>query len=399
MIKFIILHCDGVADEPVEELGNRTPLEIAKTPNIDLIADKSELGTYEPIPPELHPGSDVGTLSLLGYNPIQYYTGRAPLEAASLGIELKKEDVAFRCNLVSVKKERNNFIMEDYSGGHISAEEGKILIEAIQKELGNSKMNFYPGLSYRNILVWKDGPLDVKIPPPHDIMGERINVFIEENISIKEIFLKSYEILSGHPLNRERVNNGKKPANAVWLWGQGKTPTIPTLKEMYKIESAVISAVDLVKGIGKLAGMKIINVPGATGYMDTNFKGKVEACVESLKEVDLILLHVEGIDEVSHTGDAKKKVEAIEIYDSEVVGRLMDKVQGFKNLRILLTSDHRTPVRIKTHSHGAVPYLIFSSDSIKKTGLRWTEKDCARGNYIQRGYELFKKFIEPALRK
>jgi len=393
-MKFILLHCDGVADEKVEELGYKTPLEAAKTPNIDVLADRSELGIYEPIPKELHPGSDVGTLSLLGYDPIRYYTGRAPLEAASLGIELGKEDVAFRCNLVSVKEKEGDFIMEDYSGGHISAEEGRILIEIIQKELGNSIMTFYPGVSYRNILVWKNGPLDAEIPPPHDIMGKKVNDFICGHKAIKDIFKKSYEILSNHPLNKKRVAEGKKPANAVWLWGQGKTPNIPPLKEIYKIESAVISAVDLVKGIGKLAGMKIINVPGATGYMDTNFKGKVEACVDALKEVDLVVLHVEGIDEVSHTGDARKKVEAIEIYDSEVVGRLMNLLRKPDNLKILLTSDHRTPVRIKTHSHGAVPYLIFSSESNKKTGLRWTESDCAKGIYIPIGYELFKRFIK-----
>jgi len=393
-MKFVLLHCDGVADEKVEELGYKTPLEVAKTPNIDILAERSELGIYEPIPKELHPGSDVGTLSLLGYDPLRYYTGRAPLEAASLGIELREDDVAFRCNLVNVKEAGEDFVMEDYSGGHISAEEGKVLIEVIQKELGNSIMTFYPGVSYRNILVWKNGPLDAKIPPPHDIMGKRVDEFIDKYKIIKDIFKKSYEILSNHPLNKRRLVEGKKPANAIWLWGQGKTPNIPPLKEIYKIESAVISAVDLVRGIGKLAGMKIISVPGATGYMDTNFKGKVEACVDALKEVDLVVLHVEGIDEVSHTGDAKKKVEAIETYDSEVVGRLMSSTKGFKNLKILLTADHRTPVRIKTHSHGGVPYLIFSSDSNKKTNLRWTESDCAKGNYIPVGHELFKRFIK-----
>jgi 2,3-bisphosphoglycerate-independent phosphoglycerate mutase len=393
-MKFIILHCDGVADEKIKELDYRTPLEAAKTPNIDTLANRSELGLYEPIPKELHPGSDVGTLSLLGYDPLKYYTGRAPLEAASLGIELGENDVAFRCNLVNVKEAEGDFIMEDYSGGHLTAEEGKILIEVIQKELGNSIMTFYPGVGYRNILVWKEGPLDAKIPPPHDIMGKKVNEFVEGYKVIKEIFKKSYELLSNHPLNLKRMSEGKRPANAIWLWGQGKTPNLPPLKKIYNIESAVISAVDLVRGIGKLAGMKIINVPGATGYMDTNFKGKVEACVETLKEVDLVVLHVEGIDEVSHTGDAIKKVQAIEIYDSEVVGRLMEKLKGFKDFKILLTSDHRTPVRIKTHSHGAVPYLIFSSNSNKNTGLRWTESDCAKGNYLTVGYELFKRFLK-----
>lgn len=394
-MKFILLHCDGVADEKVEELGHKTPLEVANTTNIDILARQSELGIYEPIPKELHPGSDVGTLSLLGYDPLKHYTGRAPLEAASLGIELKEEDIAFRCNLVTVKEDGEDFLMEDYSGGHISAEDGKILIEVIQNKLGNTKMTFYPGVSYRNILLWKNGPTDVQIPPPHDIMGKRVNAFIEKYKEIKDIFEKSYEILSNHPLNTKRTMEGKKPANAVWLWGQGKTPRIPSLKEIYKIESAVISAVDLVKGIGKIIGMKIINVPGATGYMDTNFKGKVEACLNALKEVDLVLLHVDGIDEVSHTGNAKKKVEAIEIYDSEVVGRLMKGLEGLRDFKLLLTSDHRTPVRIRTHSHGPVPYLLFSSGSIKKTDLRWTENDCSKGNYIPLGYELFGRFINP----
>lgn len=392
-MKYIILHCDGVADEPVEELGWKTPLEVAKTPNIDFLAERGELGSYEPIPPSLHPGSDVGTLSLFGYDPVRYYTGRAPLEAASLGIEMDPEDVAFRCNLITVKPEGNRFILDDYSGGHLSKEEGRELMRTVQEELGNSVMKFYPGVAYRNILIWKNGPMDVKIPPPHDIMGEDVRRFIEMHQKVYEIFMASFRLLSEHSVNKKRMEIGKKPANAIWLWGQGKPPSLPSMKKLYNLNSAVISAVDLVKGIGKFAGMKVIDVPGATGYMDTNFKGKVEACVKYLEEGDLVVLHVEGIDEVSHSGNALEKVKAIETYDSEVVGKLLEKLEGFRKWKLLLTSDHLTPVRIRTHSRGAVPYLIFPSHSSERRTARWTERHCKEGPFISPGHFLLSRFL------
>lgn len=397
-MKYILLHCDGVADEPLDEYGGRTPLELARKPNMDLIASYGEIGIYSPIPEGMPAGSDVGTMTLFGYDPKRYYTGRAPIEALSMGIDMDDEDVAFRCNLVTLIERNGKLIMEDYSAGHIQTDEGRILLNEIKKALDDSLRTFYPGVAYRHIMIWKNGPLNLSIPPPHDIMGEEIEKYLAPHPEIKELVFRSMEILKSHPLNERRKEEGKKPATSIWLWGEGKKVSLPDFKTIYGLNGAVISAVNLVKGIGRAAGMKIIEVPGATGYMDTNFKGKVEYAIDALKkDVDIVILHVEGIDEVSHEGDVEGKIRAIETYDIEVVGRVLREIEVFESYAIMLTTDHKTPVKVRTHTHGYVPFAIYTSlDASKKEGLprRFTEKDAGTGVRVEPPYELMRRFIK-----
>jgi 2,3-bisphosphoglycerate-independent phosphoglycerate mutase len=393
-MKYIILLADGMGDRPVDELQGRTPLEAANTPNMDSLFKKSRSGLVTPLVKGFPLGSDIGNMSILGNDPHEHYTGRAPMEASNLGIELSEREVAFRCNLVTVKAGK----MEDYSSGHITTDEAKILIKMIDKKLGSDEIKFYPGKSYRHIMVMKGGE-NVKATPPHDITGRDIAEFMPKGAKseiLRQLMEDSQMLLEGHEVNMTRRAEGKNPANMIWLWGQGKKLDLQKLKDKYGLKGAVISAVDLVNGIGRAMGLEVINVPGVTGYIDTNFSGKAEYALKTLKKKDFVYLHVEATDEMGHNGDIRGKIEAIEKIDKEVLGPIVEGMKNFKEYRILLTSDHATPVKVRTHTDDAVPFMIYDSRTEAAQELEgFSEKTAAKtGLFFDKGWELFDNFIK-----
>ncbi|MEW6409600.1 MAG: cofactor-independent phosphoglycerate mutase [Nitrospirota bacterium] len=372
-MKYIVLVGDGMADRPLEELGGKTCLQAADTPNMDKLASSGQVGMVRTIPEELHPGSDVANLSILGYNPLIYYTGRAPLEAASLRVDLSSQDVAYRCNLVTLTIKDNGAIMEDYSAGHISSEEARLLIEDIDKQLGNDNLRFYAGIGYRHIMVWKNGKEDVECVPPHDITGKPVVDYLpvgDGSDVLRRIMADSSVVLKMHPVNIERRENKRREANGVWLWGQGRVPQLPAFIKKYGLKGGIISAVDLTKGIGIYAGFKIIDVPGATGYLDTNYEGKADYAVEALNNLDFVYLHVESPDEAGHNGDIDAKIRAIEDFDHRVVRKVTEDMEQFPEYRILLLTDHPTPIGVRTHTREPVPFVIYDSRGSKVEGRR-----------------------------
>ncbi len=393
-MKYLILLADGMGDRPVDELQGKTPLEAANTPNMDALFLKSRAGMVTPLVKGFPLGSDIGNMSILGNDPHEHYTGRAPMEASNLGIELSDREVAFRCNLVTVKAGK----MEDYSSGHISTEEAKTLIKMIDKKLGSDDIKFYPGKSYRHIMVMKGGE-NVKATPPHDITGKEIAEYMPKG-SKAEILTRLMEdsamLLDGHEVNMTRRAEGKNPANMIWLWGQGKKLDLHKLKDRYGLNGAVISAVDLVNGIGIAMGLEVINVPGVTGYIDTNFSGKAEYALKTLKKKDFIYLHVEATDEMGHNGDVNGKIQAIEKIDKDVLGPIVEGMKNFKEYKILLTSDHATPVKVRTHTDDAVPFMIYDSRSQENRAAQgFSEKTAATtGVSYDKGWELFNDFIK-----
>ncbi|MCS7164173.1 MAG: cofactor-independent phosphoglycerate mutase [Thermodesulfovibrio sp.] len=397
-MKYIVVVPDGAADYPVDELGGKTPLQVANTPNMDFLASNGIVGSVKNIPEGFPPGSDVANLSILGYNPKIYYTGRAPLEAVSMGLTLSKNDIAYRCNLVTLRFEKKQIFMEDYSAGHITSEEAKILIDEINKKLGSDSLRFYPGVSYRHIMIWKNGTEDVECTPPHDITGKEITRYlpIGKNANfLKELIFKSMEILREHPLNKKRISEGKKPANSIWLWGQGRTPHLPTYQEKYKINGALISAVDLTKGLGILAGFHIINVPGATGWIDTNYEGKAEYALNALERVDFVYIHIEAPDEAGHQGEYKLKIKAIEDIDKIVLGKILNEApKRFKEFKILLLPDHPTPIKVKTHTADPVPFVIYDSKKKEEKKRKFSEEILQNPDIkIEDGFKLMDFFI------
>jgi len=402
-MKYVILQGDGMPDHKLPELDNKTPLEAANTPNLDYIAKRAEtFGMAKTIPGGLPPGSDVGNLAVLGYDPTVYYTGRSPLEAASIGVELFPGDVTLRCNLVTLGKEDGNTIMADYSAGHITTGEATELINAVKNELDEEGMIFHPGISYRHLLVWSGGNKDVTTTPPHDISGKSIDTHMPAGAGSEkliELIIKSREVLKDHPVNIKRIERGENPATSIWLWGQGTAPKMPTLEELYGITGSVISAVDLVKGIGHYAKMNVIDVPGATGYLDTNYEGKVDYAIESLNSCDLTMIHIESTDETGHVGKAELKVQAVEDFDKRVVGRVLEKIKAFKDYRILVMSDHPTPIDIRTHTSDPVPFAILDSsdDSVRNEGHVYTEDSASNSEtFIDDGWKLMGMLLKPA---
>lgn len=396
-MKYIILLADGMADRPVDELGGKTPLEAANTPNMDALFAVSECGMVSPLVKGFPLGSDVGNMAILGNDPNKYYTGRAALEAANLKIELGDGEVAYRCNLVHVK----DGVMDDYSAGHITTKEAKELIKLIDKMLGGKACRFYPGKSYRHIMVMKGGE-KMKSTPPHDITGKKYEEYLpagSKSEEAREMMKQSLMFLEGHEVNTLRRSEGKKTANMIWLWGQGKKLEIPKLKDKYGLQGAVISAVDLVNGIGVSMGLDVIDVPGVTGYIDTNFRGKADYAVKALKKKDFVYLHVEATDEMGHNGDVKGKILAVEKFDAEVVGPVVEGLKQFKNYRIMITSDHSTPVEVKTHTEDSVPYLIFDSRITRNAPAGKYSEAAVKarcGNDFEKGWELFDHFIKEA---
>ena len=407
-MKYIILLGDGMADRPRADLGGRTCLQAAKTPNLDQLATAGVVGMVSTVPDGYAPGSDVANLSVLGYDPRKYYTGRSPLEAASIGVSLGPADVAFRCNLVTLKvsgggsaaPHRRTLLMEDFSAGHISTSEARTLIEEIGDKLGTEHLRFYPGVSYRHLMVWKGGKDRIDCTPPHDIQDKDIQDYLprgEGDDVINELMEASYDILANHPVNKSRLEAGKRAANSIWLWGQGKRPSMPTFREKYGLEGAVISAVDLTKGLGVYAGFEVITVPGATGWIDTNYVGKAEHALFALKSKDIVYLHVEAPDEAGHTGDVKNKIKAIEDFDEFIVGNVIHGMKQFDEYRILALPDHPTPLEIRTHSAEPVPFVLYDSRSERKGGpVTYDERIADRKDALvfKEGYTLMDHFLK-----
>ncbi len=401
-MKYIVIIGDGMADRPLKELGGKTPLQVAFTPNMDKIAKRGELGLVRTIPEEMSAGSDVANLSILGYDPRVYYTGRAPLEAAAMGVELASDDVAYRCNLVTLRynKERTRAILEDYSAGHISTEEARQLIQALNESLATDEIRFYPGISYRHLMLWKGGQIEVECIPPHDIIGKEITEYLPcgrgEEV-LRGLMEASVEILESHPVNRKRLQEGKPPANSIWLWGQGRRPSMPSFKERYGLSGALVSAVDLTKGLGVCLGLEILNVPGVTGYIDTNYLGKAEYSLKALERHDFVYIHIEAPDEAGHSGDPKIKIKAIEDIDALVVGTVLRGAKAFDRFRVLLMPDHATPIEVRTHTKEPVPFVIYDSSEDRSNpvdGFSEAIKELEDITVFEQGYKLMEYFLK-----
>jgi 2,3-bisphosphoglycerate-independent phosphoglycerate mutase len=397
-MKYIILIGDGMGDYPIPELNGKTPLEAAATPHMDRVASRGELGLARTIPPGMEPGSDIANLAIMGYDPATQHTGRAPLEAAALGVTLKPDEVAFRCNLVTLRAEAGGFYMEDYAAGHITSEEAKVLIQALEEQLGANGRHFYPGVSYRHLLVWDRGDPGWKTYPPHDWSGQEVGHLMTPDGGREPLWgliADSWRVLQTHDLNMRRRLEGKKPANSIWLWGQGKPPQLPTLKERFGLTGAVISAVDLIRGIGLYAGLTPIRVPGATGYLDTNYEGKVEAALEALATMDFVFIHVEAPDEAGHKGELQLKLQAIEDFDRRVVGPLMAGLEKLGDHRVLIMCDHLTPIAKKTHTPEPVPFVLYDSRRANHNPRGYTEAEAEKtGLVLEQGADLLNRLLE-----
>jgi len=402
LLKYLVLVGDGMADEPRPELDGMTPLQYARTPHMDLVAACGEIGQVRTVPAGYQPGSDVANLSVLGYDPQKYYTGRAPLEAVSMGIDLQERDVAFRCNLVTLTdaepyEERE---MVDYSAGEISTAEARELILFLDRELGSEALRFYPGVSYRHLLVWREGPVETRLTPPHDIPGMEVRAHLPAGVGdgvLKSLMVRSAELLAGHPVNRARRQRNERTANSIWFWGQGRRPALPPFRDLFGLQGAVISAVDLIKGIGLCAGLESIEVEGATGTIHTNFRGKAVAALNALASgADFVLIHVEAPDEASHHGDLETKIRAIEEIDQRVLGEVLRGARDIGPLRIMVLPDHPTPLRTRTHSADPVPFAILreGTGGGRKAERGFDEVSAARsGVYFRIGCKLMPYFI------
>ena len=402
-MKYIILVGDGMGDLPLSDLEGKTPLEAADTPTIDHLCQHGELFRLQTIPTGMPPGSDIANLSLLGYEPQHFYTGRAPLEAASMGIDLAEGETAYRCNLVTLEKDTDgSMIMVDFSAGSIPTAESNLLIKELQEELGSDWFHFYPGISYRHLMICKNDLPDLETVPPHDYIGQDVSKFWERYLQYPELQLlleSAGKLLADHPINKQRTERGLLPANGIWLWGEGKAPTIPTIKEQFGLEGSLISAVDLLKGIGSYGGLDIINVKGATGYLDTNYAGKASAALKALTEKDFVFVHLEAPDEAGHQGNVRDKVHAIEDFDSKIIKPIYEGLQsmeGSPDFRLVVCMDHFTPISIRTHLDKPVPVLLFDSrQQGPKCGVSYSEANGEKSNtLLSSGLEFFNKLLQ-----
>lgn len=400
-MKYLVVLYDGMADYPVPALNGKTPMECANKPRLDKLARFGEIGLVKTVADGLKPGSDIANMSVLGYNPKECYTGRSPLEAVSIGVDMKDTDIIFRCNLVTLSDEENyeDKTMVDYSAGDISTAEATEIIKSVQEHFGNDIFAFYPGVAYRHCLVWNNGTLDLgNLTPPHDISGRVIKEYLSKSENAKELIAmmqESYSFLMEHPVNKKRIAEGKRPANSIWLWGEGTRPALSDFKEKYGVSGSIVSAVDLLKGIAKCAGMAAPDVEGATGYIDTNFDGKAQCAIEELKTKDFVYVHLEATDECGHRNEPENKVKAIEIIDEKILGAILPALEEYEDYKILILPDHPTPIVTMTHASDPVPYLIYQKSKAKDSGLStFTEKTAKEsGNFVEIGYSLMDRFI------
>jgi len=398
-VKYIILQGDGMADYPIDALGGRTPLEAARTPNMDWLAARGVLGMADVIPKGFPPGSDVGNMSIMGYDPALYHTGRSPLEAASMGVALGPRDIAFRCNFVTLGGSGGNVFMEDFTAGHIATEEAAELIRAIGQKLGGDGIEFFPGVSYRHLMVWREGKEKMETTPPHDITDQKVASHMPKGEGAERLLRlmeASRPVLAAHPVNKKRQAEGHRPATSIWLWGQGRAPVLPSLTERFGIKGGVISAVDIIHGLGVYAGLERIEVPGITGFLDTNYRGKGEYGVKSLEKNDFVFIHVEAMDEAGHMGDVEKKIQALEDFDEKVVGTVLQGMARRKDWRLLLMPDHPTAIALKTHVAEPVPFVLYSAAEPRQNGaLGYNEKEAAKtGVVAKRAYRLIEALIK-----
>lgn len=392
-MKYVVVLGDGMADYPVDTLGGRTPLAAASKPCMDALADGAAgYGLVQTTVRHLPAGSDVANLSVMGYDPERYYTGRGPLEAASMGVKLQPGDTAFRCNLITADE-----TIVDYSAGHITTAEAGELIRFLDSRLGREGLRFFPGVSYRHLLMIDGCPAGIECTPPHDVVGQPVKDHLPRGPGSEEIIRlieASKELLADHPVNRQRVAAGKRPANSIWPWGQGRTPSMPTFREKFGLDGAVISAVDLIKGLGVLAGLEVIEVPGATGYLDTDYGAKARYALDALKRKDFLFVHVEAPDEMSHEGRLADKIRAIEDLDAKLVSPLLEGLRRLGDFRLMVLPDHPTPLATKTHAYDPVPYIIYDSRYNSKNNKRYDERSMADGQFVGRGHDIMGLFIK-----
>ena len=400
-MKYAVVLYDGMADYPVPALGGKTPMMAAKKPNLDALARRGEVGLVRTVAPGMKPGSDVANMSVMGFDPVEYYTGRSPLEAASIGIDMKPQDVSLRCNLVTLSPEDKPYdekTMEDYCAGDISTEEARELIDAVQAAFGNDEFHFYAGVSYRHCLIWHGGTTELgAMTPPHDISGKAIKKYLSKSENAQpliDMMRRSYEILSKHPVNIKRQREGKRPANSIWLWGEGTRPAMGSFEQLFGIRGGVVSAVDLIKGIGRCAGMDVAEVPGATGYIDTDFEGKAKAALKLLEKDDLVYIHFEAPDECGHRNEPENKVRSIELIDEKVLPVLIDGLKKYGKYRIMCLPDHPTPIVTRTHASDPVPFVIYRSDR-ECEGVVTLNEETAKetGIFIDFGPDIMPHFL------
>lgn len=399
-MKYVVVLGDGMADEPIGELGGETPLFHADTPNFDKLSRLSEIGMVHTIPEGMKPGSDTANLSVLGYDPQKYYSGRSPLEALSIGVPMQDTDVAIRCNLVTISEKNGAFeeqIIVDHSASEISTEDAEILLEEVRKALADETCQFYVGTSYRHCLIWKEGRV-VELTPPHDVLGQTIGQYLPQEEGLRRMMCRSYELLANHPINVERKKQGLNPANCCWFWGAGTKPMLSSFEEKTGKKGLMISAVDLLKGIAVGAGMDVAQVPGANGGLHTNYEGKAAAAVRALTEdgYDFVYIHVEAPDEMSHQGSVERKIQAIEYLDQRIAGPVAEGLKGAgEDFRMLILPDHPTPVRLRTHTSAEVPYLLYDSTAQQHHNWSYCEEDAGKsGNLVSQGHKLLDKFLE-----
>ncbi len=399
-MKYLVILGDGMADRPIDVLGGKTPLEYAKTPMMDELAGKGEVGMVHTIPDGMKPGSDTANLSVLGYDPKKYYSGRSPLEALSIGVPMRDSDIALRCNIVTLSEEEENYedrTIIDHSSGEIETEECAVLLEAVRKELENEEFKFYVGTSYRHCLIWDKGEV-VDLVQPHDVLGQNIGDKLPENPKLREMMKRSYDILVNHPINIERKKRGLNPANSCWFWGAGTKPSLYPFEERAHVKGAMISAVDLLKGIAVGTSMKVIEVEGATGGLDTNYAGKAQAAIDVLTKegYDFVYVHLEGPDEMGHQGSVEKKVKAIEYLDEKIIRPIVEGLEAAgEEFRMVILPDHPTPICIRTHSAENVPYLLYDSRrQARKIGYYNEREAKASGNLITEGHKLIEYLLE-----
>lgn len=402
-MKYLVVLADGMADYAVPELNGKTPLECGNKPNMDQLARLGEVGLVRTVPPGMPPGSDVANLAVMGYDPLRFYTGRSPLEAVSIGVELEAADVAFRCNLVTLSDHPvyEEKVMVDYSSDEITTSESGELLKILALKLNSEEFNFYAGISYRHLLVWRGGPMDTGLTPPHDISDRQITAFLPKGNGASRLLglmKQSHEILKDHPVNQKRIARGLRPANSIWLWGQGKKPNLVQFYDRFGLRGSVISAVDLAKGLGICAGLKVIEVPGATGNIHTNFKGKAQAALEAFREGDdFVYVHIEAPDEAGHRGEIDNKVKAIEKIDAEILGTILDELpQITPDFKIMLLPDHPTPLTLRTHAADPVPFVIYRNGqpASAHSAPCFDEKSAAgTGVFIEQGHQLMERFL------